>query len=243
MLCTVLGVGAACLLTHSARGQLASQAGGSPQSGPQQVPLSGRSSGGAGVTVEQRLGGFEGSDSVQTINTTIQVGGSYSGSVYGKGAASLGGRVLTIAEALRRGLLYNLGTRAAQASELQAKAGQEATRSALLPTISAQFSENVAKVNLASSGFDASSIPSIGQFFPSTIGPFNYYSAQANVSDSLFDLVELRNRAVSQGQSEAARFGTADAREQVVLAVAGTYLRILSDVALGASEEAQVKQS
>lgn len=236
----------ALLVASSAVRTASAQLGGAPSGvappRAQQVPISGRS-GSLGVVVVTRQAAGSGGGSVDTINTTVQVGGSYAGSVLAANEPPLPDGVLTIGEAIRRGLQYNLGTRSARQLEQQAIAGQAATRSALLPNISAQFSENVDKVNLAAEGFDASSFPSIGQYFPSTVGPFHYYSAQADVYDSVFDLVAVRNYAASKQQTEAARFGTADAREQVVLAVTGSYLRILSDIALVKSEDDQVKYS
>ena len=122
-------------------------------------------------------------------------------------------------------------------------AAQAGTRSVLLPTISGELSETVAKTNLTATGFDPASFPAIGQYFPATIGPYHYYSALANLSEDVLDLVALRNLSVSRKQTEAAKLWSADAREQVVLAVTGTYLRVLSSKALVTSEETQVKYS
>ena len=208
---------------------------------PQQVPLSGRTGATAGVTVQQQPVG--GDNSVDTISTTVQVGGNYAGSTPAADATGNSGRSLTIAEAIQRGLLFNLGTKFAARSEQQASLNQTETRSELLPNISAQLSENVNKINLATSGFDASAFPAIGQYFPSTVGPFHYYSAQANFSENVLDFTAYANYGVAKRQTEAAKLSMADAREQVVLAVAAAYLRILSTIATVQSEEAQVKDS
>ncbi|MGA8940514.1 MAG: TolC family protein [Acidobacteriaceae bacterium] len=202
--------------------------------------MSGRGSGAGSVTTSQQPSGDEG---IQTITSTIQVSGDLAGSVPDPNATFQPRQILTINEAIRRGLQYNLGSRAAIQAAKQAAASQQGARSSLLPTISASLSENLDKVDLATSGFDASSFPSIGQYFPSTVGPFHYYSAQANASYSALDAVAIDNYATTKRQAEAATIGSSDVREQVILAVAGTYLRILSDVALVDSESAQVKYS
>ncbi len=224
----------------TASAQLAPSSGGSAPTRPQQVPLSGRNGSLGAVTANQEPAGAAGS-SVDTISTTLQVGGTYAGSTLAPDANALRGHPLTIEEVIRRGLQYNLGAGSASRAEQQAIAARKGTRSALLPNLSAQFSENVNKINLATSGFDASSFPGIGQLFPSTVGPFHYYSAQANFSQNVLDIVALRNYATSRRLVEAATLGRADAREQVVLAVTGSYLRVLASTALVHSEEAQVK--
>jgi outer membrane protein TolC len=209
---------------------------------PVQVPLSGRQGTNGSVAITQQPAGG-GDSGVQTINSTVQVTGSFAGSILGNPLPNGVTAELTIDEAIRRGLRYNLGVKAASRSAQQASATQSSVRSALLPNISAQLSDNVNKISLITTGFDASSFPSIGQFFPTDVGPFHYYSAQANVSQSLLDMVALENYQTSKLQTEAAKLGTQDAREQIALAVAGSYLRVLSAIAAVNTEMAEVKYS
>src|SRR3954466_13476962 len=82
----------------------------SPVSGSRaaQLPLSGRTAqAGSVVPVQTPLPG--GVTSVNTINSTVQVQGAYQGSVP-SGTFSATPTPLSLDEAVRRGLQYNLGT-------------------------------------------------------------------------------------------------------------------------------------
>jgi outer membrane protein TolC len=148
---------------------------------------------------------------------------------------------LTIEEAIQRGLKYNMGGISADVRNQSAKSTEIGARSALLPTVTANLSENVNRVSLAAEGFSASTLPTIGSYFPSALGPFHYYSAQAQVSQNAFDLTAIRNFRAAREQSRAAVLSGRDAREQVVLAVAATYLQALTFEAQVKSAESQVK--
>ncbi|HTW81207.1 MAG TPA: TolC family protein [Terracidiphilus sp.] len=181
-----------------------------------------------------------GQSSVNTVNVSVQVLPPYATSVPAPDAngASL---TLTIDEAIRRGLIYNLGAISAQVRRNSARASVLESASALLPTVSGSVSENVNRVSLAAEGFDASSLPSIGQYFPSAIGPFHYYAAQAQYSQSPFDMVAFRNLMAAKETGHAAEFDQRDAREQIVLAVAATYLQVLAQEARVTAAQSQVK--
>ncbi len=168
-----------------------------------------------------------GQASVNSINTSVQVSGPYSTSIPAPDANG-GPLTLTIDEAIRRGLTYNLGAIAAAVRRNSARASVLDSRSEILPTISGSVSDNVDRVSLAAEGFTASSLPSIGQYFPSAIGPFHYYAAQVQISQSPFDLVAIRNFMAAKENGHAADFNQGDAREQIVLAVAATYLQVLA---------------
>jgi len=181
-----------------------------------------------------------GQSGVVSVNTSVQVSGPYASSVPGPDAngAPL---MLTIDQAIRRGLTYNLGAVTAAVRSNSAQASILGSRSALLPTVSGSVSENVDKVDLAAEGFDASSLPSIGQYFPSTIGPFHYYSVLAQFSQNPLDIVAIRNLMSAKETGYAANFNQEDAREQVVLAVAAAYLQVLAQNARVSAAMSEVK--
>jgi outer membrane protein TolC len=77
---------------------------------------------------------------------------------------------------------------------------------------------------------------------PKTVGPFHYYAAHANLSQT-FSVTSVFNILQSQDSADAAQMSALDARELIVLAVGGTYLRILASKANIQSQEAQVKQA
>jgi outer membrane protein TolC len=206
----------------------------------QQLPPSGRAQSGSTVRAEQSSSANGGTSSVNTVNSTIQVSGAYQGSTPDPNA-SQGPLTLNIADAIRRGLRFNLGAISANASVKQLRGERLAALSKMLPNIYGTLSENGAKIDLAtqglSSGTFGSSIP-----LPTTVGPFHYYSALANLSEDL-SMTSLYNLRQSQASADAAQLSAQDARELIILAVSGTYLRVLASKANVLSQEAQVKQA
>src|SRR6202167_1265810 len=147
----------------------------------EEVPPSGRSQSGGGVQAQQSSNGNGGTSSVNTVNSTIQVSGAYQGSTPDPNTPQ-GPLTLNIADAIRRGLRFNLGAISANASVKQLRGERLAALSKMLPNIYGALSENGAKIDLAtqglSSGTFGGSIP-----LPTTVGPFHYYGALANLSE------------------------------------------------------------
>jgi outer membrane protein TolC len=193
------------------------------------------------VEAQQSTAGSAGSTStVNTLNSTIQVSGGFAGSIPDPKAPQ-GSLALTIADAIRRGLQFNLGGVTADVSVRQARAQRLAALSQLLPNIYGTLTETSAKADLQTLGLTASSFG--GHLaVPTTVGPFHYYTALGNVSEDL-SLTALHNVRQSEASLQAARMSTANARELIVLAVGGTYLRVIANKANVVSQEAQVKQA
>jgi outer membrane protein TolC len=192
-----------------------------------------------GPTINQSVTPI-GQSAVSSTNTSVQISGPYSSSILAPDASGAP-LLLTIDEAIRRGLTYNLGAITASVRRHSADASVLGSWSAILPSVSGSVSENVNKVDLAAEGFDASSLPSIGQYFPSTIGPFHYYSALAQFSQNPFDLVAIRNLMAAKENRHAADFNQQDVREQIVLAVAAAYLQVLTQEARVSAAQSEVK--
>jgi outer membrane protein TolC len=202
-----------------------------------QLPLSGRPAEN-GVQVEQTAN--DGS-SANTLNTRISVSGNTSGSVLDPGA-SRSPITLTVEDAIRRGLAFNLGRVAADISTRAAQAQRAAVRSSLLPQINASLSENAAKINLAAEGFSANTFGnSFGFAFPTTVGPFHYYDLHGSLQQDAFDFTAIHNLRSARQAEDAAGLNAKDAREQVVLAVAGTYLQLLATSALIEEQQVEVQ--
>ena len=205
-----------------------------------QLPPSGRAQSGSTVQAEQSSSGNGGSSSVNTVNSTIQVSGSYQGSIPDPNAPQ-GPLTLNIADAILRGLRFNLGAVSANASVRQLRGERLAALSKMLPNIYGTVAEDGAKIDLATQGLTpgtfGSSIP-----LPTAVGPFHYYSALANLSEDL-SMTSLYNLRQSQASADAAQMSAHDARELIILAVSGTYLRVLASKANVLSQEAQVKQA
>ena len=203
----------------------------------QQVQLSGLPQGNNSASLEQSASPST-TSSVNTINTTVQVQGAYQGSVPGPTPGD-GPIPLTFAEAIQRGLKYNLGALDSSASMKQARAQRLSALSQMLPNIYATISESGAKTDLQTEGL-SSGVFGGGAVLPTVVGPYHSYSAQANLSED-FSLVSLHNLRSAEQARQAALMNDRDAREMVVVAVSGSYLRVLATQALVASQEAQVK--
>jgi len=184
-------------------------------------------------------GASAGSGSVSAQPAAIQVNGAYAGSVASEQVPT-GPISLSIADAVKRGLAANLGPIAANDSARATRAQRLQALSALLPNISASASDTVTQVNLAAYGFQFHVPASAGFSIPSVVGPYNYSSLQGTLSQSVFDLVQRRNWQAAKATEHASELSAKDAREMVILAVAGTYLQTVSAAARVTSQKAQV---
>jgi outer membrane protein TolC len=201
-----------------------------------QVTTSGRSQSG-GAQVQQSSNSTGSSATTNTVNSTIQVTAPYQGSIRDPKAAS-GPLTLNIADAIQRGLRFNLGTVSASSSVRQLRGERLAALSQMLPNIYGTLSETASKLDLQAAGISGALGPSV----PTTVGPFHYYSAFANLSENL-SMTSLHNWRGSKAAADAAQMSARDAREIIILAVSGTYLQILASQANVLSQESQVKEA
>jgi outer membrane protein TolC len=216
----------------------AQSGGGNTPTRAQQVQLTGRQAQQSGSVVPQQRSSGVMSSTVNTSTTTIQVQGSFSGSVGAPGMGSTG-MVLTLDQAVQMGLKFNLGSVSASASLRQVRAQRLAALSALLPSIDASLSETGAKTDLQTLGLTSGAFG--GGALPKVVGPYHYYDARVNVKYNVVDFAARHNYRQSQESASAAEWNDRDARELVVLAVGGQYLRIAADLALVEAQEAQVR--
>jgi outer membrane protein TolC len=213
---------------------LQAQQGQSPRA--QQLPLSGLPQGNNSASLQQSASPSA-TSSVNTINTSIEVQGAYQGSV-AAAVAGDGPIQLTFADAIQRGLKYNLGALDSSASLKQSQAQRLSALSQMLPNIYATISESGAKTDLQTLGLSSGALG--GAPVPTVVGPYHYYSAQANLSEE-FSFTALHNLRSAEQARQVALMNARDAREMVVLAASGAYLRVLATQALVASQAAQVK--
>jgi outer membrane protein TolC len=203
-----------------------------PTARPLPLPLSGRTAQpGAVVTVQNPLPA--GLQSVNTITSNVQVQGAYQGSVP---SAQAPGAPLAISldDAVRRGLQYNLGTIINQQGIRFAEASRAIERSTLLPYVSSDLFVADQQTNLAALGF--TSFPGI----PQIVGPYHYFDLRAGATQSVFDLTRIRNYRGSQENVRSAQLAAQDARDLIVLAVTGGYLQITAAAARVETTRAQV---
>ncbi len=141
---------------------------------------------------------------------------------------------LSLEEALRRGIQYNLGTVSLQNAVRLAQGQRQTALSALLPYVASDLLLTDQQTNLAALGF--SGFPGI----PAIVGPFHYFDLRAGAAQSAFDLTRLRNYRASREMVRATELSAEDVRDLVVLAVTGGYLQIIASGAQVDSVKAQV---
>jgi outer membrane protein TolC len=176
--------------------------------------------------------------SVNTLNLGVEVRGPFSGSASSTGAMPFSGR-LTLAEAIERGLAYNLGAIDASESAAEARAETHSARSSLLPQITSDVTQARRQINLAALGIQID-LPLAGFAFPTLIGPFNVVDARVRLFQSVYDRSAWANFRAAQDAAQASEWSARDAREMVVLAVGAQYLQVLASQARIASARAQL---
>jgi outer membrane protein TolC len=203
-----------------------------------QLPESGRLAPGS-VSTQQQAAPSPGAN---VVNSSIQIGGDFQGSVPA-GQIPAGPVTLTLADAVKLGLAANLGVLTADDTARATRAQRLSALSNLLPSISVNASETSTQINLAAFGFKFNIPPGAGFSIPTVVGPFQYSQLLANLSQSVWDPVARRNWHASQESERASTLSARDAREVVVLAVAGAYLQTISTAARALSQRAQVENA
>ena len=201
------------------------------------LPASGRNNQGGSVnSTQQPVPGT--TTSVNTLNPTVSVSGPYSGSTRSTTAMPFSGR-LSLEDALKRGLAYNLGSVGGTQTARLNSAQMRVARSVLLPNIGANLTETVEQTDLAALGLRISS-PFPGVRIPSIAGPFNYFALQATLSQEIANLTSLNNYRAAKATARASGYSLDDARDLVTLAVGGAYLQTLSAQARLDAAQAQL---
>jgi outer membrane protein TolC len=131
---------------------------------------------------------------------------------------------LSLRDAIRRGLQYNLGILNNRDIVDTVKAERRRTLSTLLPNFSAAVTQTSQQNDLAAFGFN---FPG----FPQVVGPFGYQNARAYLEQTVFDRTSLKNLKSATQTQKAAELTAEDARNLVVQAVSNAYLAIISDAA------------
>lgn len=141
---------------------------------------------------------------------------------------------LSLDEAVRMGLRYNLGLVLAGNQAQAARAARLQALQPLLPEVDATATESVEQVNLQAEGLR---IPG----FPSVIGPFGFTDIRAAMRWSLLNLSSLSSYLASKHDFKSASLSIEDAKGMVVLTVGNAYMRVLADQALIRSAKARLR--
>jgi outer membrane protein TolC len=141
---------------------------------------------------------------------------------------------LSLADAVKRGLQYNLAIILEEQQARVASAGRLQAMSALLPHVSFNVRDSVQIFNTAAFGF--------GGFagLPNLIGPFPVFDARLYASMPIFDVSGIAGLHAAQQTADAAHADARQVREIVVLAIGNLYLETIADQARTASTGAQV---
>jgi outer membrane protein TolC len=146
---------------------------------------------------------------------------------------------ISLQDAIDRGLKQNLGVLLSNADIRSSRGQRWEQLSALLPHVTAGPSINVSQINLAELGFTNAS----GLNLPASIGPFSYFDARMNVTQSLFDWKSISNTRAAGQSLKSTEYTYKDARDLVVQAVGFTYLQAIADEARVETAEAQVESA
>lgn len=197
--------------------------------GATNVPLGGASSSSSQST----------SSGAQTSSSAAPPQGSYSGSVPSKPVPGV--LPLSLQDAIDRGLKQNLGALLSNADITGARGQRWEQLSALLPHLNATPYIDVSQINLKEFGFSFNIPASSGFVIPSIVGPFSYFDARANLSQTLFNWQSVQNTRAATQRLKESEHTYKDARDLVVLAVGYNYLLAIADEARIQTADAQVK--
>ncbi len=206
-----------------------------PPSRPTPLPLSGVQTPSNAVTVTQQTSPAPGSGSSNVLNSTVTVSGPFTGSTPG-GPATKTILPLTLEQALSLGLRSNLGAIEQSAAVMQAEGERTLARSGLLPSVSAAVTEAFERENLRTVGISLKTLPESVQF--------NYFDARAaRLQQTVVDLVKVDSLHTASEGLKSSLLATRNTRDLIVLAVAGSYLQLLSTNARVVAARAQVETS
>jgi outer membrane protein TolC len=142
---------------------------------------------------------------------------------------------LTLHDAIKLALRYNLGAIESEQNTQIARGQRLRALSDLLPQVSAGASENVEQVNLATFGLSG-----LKTGIPTVVGPFSYSSVDASVSQTLFSDESIERFRAARTAEQAAQLSYEDILDVVTFTVGNGYLRIIEAESRIEAQEAQV---
>src|SRR3984957_1240315 len=145
---------------------------------------------------------------------------------------------ISLQDAIDRGLKQNLGVLLSNADIRSSRGQRWEQLSTLLPHVTAEPYVAATKLNIEQLGF--AGLSSILHISPS-VGPFSYFDARFNVSQTLFDWKSISNTRAAGQSLKSTEYTYKDARDLVVQAVGFTYLQAIADEARVETADAQVE--
>jgi outer membrane protein TolC len=145
---------------------------------------------------------------------------------------------LTLRDAIKGALRYNLGAIESGQNAQIARGQRLLALSNLLPQVSAGASETVQQVNLSTFGLNG-----LKTGIPNVVGPFSYSSVDASVSQTLFSYESIQRFRAARTAEQAAQLSYQDILDVVTLTVGNAYLRIIEADSRIKAQEAQVQNA
>jgi len=142
---------------------------------------------------------------------------------------------LSLADALRRALAYNLGVLIAEEVVDRADGARRVALSELLPRLDGGVTETRQKTNLEAFGFP------LGPTFPRVVGPFNVFDARVSLRQAIFDARATNELHAESHRLTAAQLSRRSARDLIVLVSANVYFQTVSTGARAESTRAQLE--
>jgi outer membrane protein TolC len=146
---------------------------------------------------------------------------------------------LTVRDAIKMALRYNLGAIESGQNAQIARGQRLLALSNLLPQVSAGASETVQQLNLATVGLSGLNVPGI----PTVVGPFGYSSVDASFNQTLFSFESIQRFRSARTAEQAAQLSYQDILDVVTLAVGNAYLQIIEAGSRIEAREAQVRNA
>jgi outer membrane protein TolC len=146
---------------------------------------------------------------------------------------------LTLRDAIKMALRYNLGAIESGQNAQIARGQRLLALSNLLPQISAGASETVQQLNLGTVGLSGLNVPGI----PTVVGPFSNSSVDASISQTLFSYEFIQRFRAARTAEQAAQLSYQDILDAVTLTVGNAYLQIIEADSRIKAQEAQVQNA
>jgi outer membrane protein TolC len=146
---------------------------------------------------------------------------------------------LTLRDAIKMALRYNLGAIESGQNAQIARGQRLLALGNLLPQVSAGASETVQQLNLGTLGLSGLNVPGI----PTVVGPFSYSSVDASISQTLFSYEFIQRFRAARTAEQAAQLSYQDILDVVTLTVGNAYLRIIEADSRIKAQEAQVQNA
>lgn len=143
---------------------------------------------------------------------------------------------LTLRDAIKQGLGYNLATIESGENARIARGQRLVALSKLLPQVSAGVSEHVQQTDLATIGLKVPGIPTV-------LGPFGYSSVDASLNQALFSFESIQRFRAARTAEQAAQLNYQDVLDLVTLAVGNAYLEVIEASSRIEAQEAQVRNA